>query len=100
MWSVHRDESKWEDATVFRPERFLTADGKELVLPNHFIPYSIGKRSCPGESLAKMALFLIFASVLQRFSLSVDKPESVDMSPVNGITLDTHEYFLTAVPRT
>ena len=58
-----------------------------------------GKRSCPGETLAKMALFLVFTTVLQRFTLSLDDSESVDMTPVNGITLDTKDYYLTAVSR-
>ncbi len=56
---------------MFRPERFLNPDGKSLRKIEEFVPFSLGKRSCMGESLAKMELFMIFATLIKRFKFSV-----------------------------
>ncbi|XP_055328099.1 cytochrome P450 2U1-like isoform X2 [Paramacrobiotus metropolitanus] len=97
LWHVHRDSNTWMDGNSFIPERFLSADGASIIIPKQFIPFSTGKRSCPGESLAKMELFLVFASVLQNFSLSLEG--ELDLEPLNGITLDTKDYQMRAEAR-
>ena len=43
----------WLDGKVFRPERFLDNTGK-IVRDEHLIPFSIGRRQCLGETLAKV----------------------------------------------
>lgn len=69
LHSVHHDPEVWGDPEVFRPERFLDAEGC-LVRSKYFIPYSVGSRKCPGEGLARMELFLYATSILQRYHLS------------------------------
>jgi cytochrome P450 len=49
----------WKDGTEFRPERFISADGA-VKKDDHLIPFSVGKRQCLGETLAKVELFLFF----------------------------------------
>ena len=53
---------------VFRPKRFLAESGG-VKFNEHWIPYSIGKRRCLGETLAKSKLFLFFTGIVKQFSL-------------------------------
>lgn len=67
IWSIFYDVSFWKDPEVFRPERFLTDDGTRAQKPERFIPFSYGKRSCPGEVIANMEVFIYFTTILQHF---------------------------------
>ena len=65
LWAIHHDPDRWEDPFCFRPERFLDEQG-QLRLEG-VMPFSSGKRSCPGESFARKAVFLYAARLLYRF---------------------------------
>ncbi len=41
------------------------------------IAFSVGKRLCPGKSLAEKELFLFFTGVMQRFKVKKDPKESL-----------------------
>ncbi|KAK3739740.1 hypothetical protein RRG08_020170 [Elysia crispata] len=66
--SILTTTDTWKDPEKFSPERFLDAQGI-LKQPEQFIPFGIGRRACPGESLAKMELFLFLSSLVQRLDL-------------------------------
>ncbi|KAM3719359.1 Cytochrome P450 2D3 [Dirofilaria immitis] len=61
------DPINFEKPREFRPERFLEDDGCTLKKYDAFSPFSIGKRQCLGESLAKAELFLIYANLMKQF---------------------------------
>ena len=50
-----------------KPERFIK-DGKFVPHP-HVIAFSTGKRSCLGEPLAKMVLFVFLTRILKKFQI-------------------------------
>lgn len=100
LHSVLRDELQWESPWTFNPEHFLDANGNFKKNPA-FIPFSAGKRSCVGESLARMELFLFIVSLLQKFSFSSPKgPDGIDPSPeLSSFTNMPRFYELIASPR-
>jgi hypothetical protein len=66
LYSVHMDPKTWSDPNEFRPERFLDANNS-LILRDQIMPFSIGKRSCLGEVLARQELFVFLGALVQRF---------------------------------
>ncbi|XP_054826697.1 cytochrome P450 2K1-like [Eublepharis macularius] len=101
LYSVLYDESQWEKPLKFYPEHFLDSEGK-FVKRDAFMPFSAGRRICAGETLAKMELFLFFASLLQRFVFQPapgTSKEDLDLTPAVGITAPPIPYHFCALPR-
>ncbi|XP_049762275.1 probable cytochrome P450 304a1 [Schistocerca cancellata] len=71
LWSMHMDKDVWRDPEHFRPERFLNSDGT-LCTKDLTLPFSTGKRVCPGETFARQNMFLMLAALLQNFSVRAD----------------------------
>ncbi|ELU14150.1 hypothetical protein CAPTEDRAFT_121244 [Capitella teleta] len=73
LYHMHHDEDFWENPFEFQPERFLGDDGGLVSAshPNrrHLMPFGAGPRVCLGEALAKSRLFLVIASVMQKFDI-------------------------------
>ncbi|XP_033742980.1 cytochrome P450 2J6-like [Pecten maximus] len=82
--SVMTDPELFENPDKFQPERFLGEDGKLNGKERDVMAFSLGRRVCLGESLARMELFLFLTSLLQRFELL---PESTDNLPSFDATL-------------
>ncbi|KAK6183019.1 hypothetical protein SNE40_010574 [Patella caerulea] len=77
LYSCHFDEQTWDEPSVFKPERFLN-DAGNPTKPPAFMPFSVGPRSCPGDSLAELELFVFFTNILQKFSLTGSGELSTD----------------------
>ncbi|KAJ9580644.1 hypothetical protein L9F63_024179 [Diploptera punctata] len=80
------DKEFWGDPEVFRPDRFIDAEGK-VVIPEQYTPFGYGKHRCMGETLAKSNVFLFTASLLQNFNFSIPpgtSPPSTDA--IDGVT--------------
>lgn len=66
-WALLHDPDYWTDVDRFDPHRFLDSDGKLSPKPESWLPFSAGRRVCLGESVAKPELFLVFATMLQKY---------------------------------
>ncbi|XP_038059763.1 cytochrome P450 2J6-like [Patiria miniata] len=73
LWAVTHDPKVWPEPDQFKPERFLNDKG-EAVQAEELIPFSVGRRSCIGEHLAKMELFIFFSFFLHQFTFK--KPDN------------------------
>ncbi|CAJ0575854.1 unnamed protein product, partial [Mesorhabditis spiculigera] len=74
--TVLYDERVFPDPYTFKPERFINSDGS-LKRYEELVPFSVGKRQCVGEGLAKVELFLFVANLFQRFKFSATQTPSM-----------------------
>ncbi|XP_076286314.1 methyl farnesoate epoxidase [Lasioglossum baleicum] len=97
--SASYDPAYWDDPKVFRPERFLDGTGK-FVQNNASIPFSLGKRRCPGEMLARSTIFLFFAYVIHYFDIEIS-PEHGEPDPngYDGFAISPKPYYLKLTKR-
>ncbi|XP_035273238.1 vitamin D 25-hydroxylase isoform X3 [Anguilla anguilla] len=98
LYSVHFDEKYWSHPDVFSPERFLDASGN-FVRREAFLPFSLGRRHCLGEPLARMEMFLFFSTLMQRFSLQFPPGVVPSLTPKLGMTLQPLPYAICATRR-
>ncbi|CAN1238623.1 Cytochrome P450 CYP82J17 [Linum grandiflorum] len=91
LFKLHRDPNVWSDADVFKPERFLAADGGSVDDQYsgkncELIPFGFGRRSCPGMAFANQVVNLTVARILQGFNVTSHQVP-VDMSQGLGLTM-------------
>ncbi|KAL4678683.1 hypothetical protein H8957_007791 [Semnopithecus entellus] len=98
LYSVHFDEKYWRDPEVFHPERFLDSSGY-FAKKEALVPFSLGRRHCLGEQLARMEMFLFFTALLQRFHLHFPHELVPDLKPRLGMTLQPQPYLICAERR-
>ena len=90
LYAQLHDKEIWGDPEVFRPERFLDPETGVHTTRNNaaFTPFSIGRRSCLGEKLAIINLFIEITRLLQKtkgMSIVLEKgPGSVSFEPDPG----------------
>ncbi|CAI2352587.1 unnamed protein product [Caenorhabditis sp. 36 PRJEB53466] len=93
--TVMYDEKVFPEPYTFNPDRFMDARGK-LRRVEQLVPFSVGKRQCLGEGLARMELFLFFANFFNRYKLAPDEngPPCIDKAVLKGIHTKPYHVIL------
>lgn len=74
LWllELHFDPKIWgPDAEKFNPERFANGISRACKSSQAYVPFGVGARVCPDQSLAMTELQVFFATILSNFSLTV-----------------------------
>lgn len=93
IYHIHHSEKIWGDPENFRPERFLSQDGKIYKKSENVVSFSVGKRQCLGETLARDSLFLFTTNLFQAFKVTcVPNQPQPTLEPAIGFALNAEEY--------
>ena len=96
IYTVHYDPEIFPEPEKFQPERFLSEDGKCFMKNDSVIPFSVGRRACPGETFAKDQLFLFITSFVQNFNIVGEsgKPKPALAVKLGTSTLGPQDYHV------
>ncbi|XP_065938595.1 cytochrome P450 2D20-like isoform X1 [Magallana gigas] len=97
--SFTHDADMFPNPHKFDPGRYINSEGF-LTGQEKVLAFSLGKRSCLGESLAIMELFLFLTSLVQRYKFSMkDSSNPPSLKGVFGLTYSPIPYQLVASKR-
>uniref|UniRef100_A0A914LVD3 Unspecific monooxygenase n=1 Tax=Meloidogyne incognita TaxID=6306 RepID=A0A914LVD3_MELIC len=96
--AVLADGEIFEKPEEFNPERFLDENGK-LKKVDELIPFSVGKRQCLGESLARMELFLFLGNLLNKYKFMPGNDGIPSLKRINGGTARCIKYKCRIIKR-
>nr|XP_022325513.1 cytochrome P450 2B19-like isoform X2 [Crassostrea virginica] len=74
--SILFDSTIFENPYSFSPERFLDENGQLNGKEKYVLSFSVGRRMCLGEALARMELFLFMTSLIQQFEFLPESESS------------------------
>lgn len=107
VWAIGRDSNVWgDDALDFKPERFMPElSGHDNIMDLvsgqsdfRMLPFSTGRRGCPGAAMAIPMIELAVAQLLHFFHWRVEgAPSELDMTETTGSAL-SRQFPLFAFP--
>lgn len=113
-YDLNTSDKYWENPKEFIPERFLetvaankiskdaTANAPSVLrvkknIP-HFLPFSVGKRTCIGQNLVRCFSFLLLTNILESFDVSSENPDLIKMYSA-CVAVPPETYSLKLTPR-
>ncbi|KAI4328921.1 hypothetical protein L6164_021236 [Bauhinia variegata] len=102
-----RNTKIWDNVEEFRPERHWLADGSRVEISHgvdfKILPFSAGKRKCPGAPLGVTLVLMALARLFHCFDWAPSdslKPEDIDTREVYGMTMPKAQPLIAiATPR-
>ncbi|XP_072035591.1 cytochrome P450 2U1-like [Amphiura filiformis] len=98
IFKVDHDPVAWNQPWELKPERFIDENGTFCPSEN-VMPFSVGRRSCIGENLAKMELFIFVSHLLHQFTFKKPKDETLSLEGIMGGSYVPSDYKVQAIRR-
>ncbi|KAF8365870.1 hypothetical protein PRIPAC_83699 [Pristionchus pacificus] len=95
---VHADANEFERPDYFCPERHLNEDGAFVKDPR-ITPFSVGRRACLGETLARMEVFVMFATFVQNCNFTPVGKVPPSIGYTTGFSRAVTDFVLKIQPR-
>ncbi|CAG5012496.1 unnamed protein product [Parnassius apollo] len=96
---VHMDPNLWDEPNKFNPSRFIDDTGK-IKRPEYFMPFGVGRRMCLGDVLARMEMFMFFASMMHQFDVQMEAgAEPPSLEGTVGATISPKAFRVRFLPR-
>lgn len=99
IYGIHWDKNVWKDPENFRPERFIDENG-QLIRSENVVAFSVGRRNCLGESLARIETFQFLMGMMQKYKFGV--PEGHPIPPIAsqcGVTINPKPFKMLLTER-
>ncbi|KAI7756482.1 hypothetical protein M8C21_031044, partial [Ambrosia artemisiifolia] len=89
-FAIARDPSIWEDADMFKPERFLNSSVDYKGFHFELLPFGSGRRGCPGIQFAVSINELVLANLVYKYDFALPngvRAEDLDMTELAGLVV-------------
>jgi len=94
---TQRDPNIWgEDAAQFRPERWEDSDVKPSAC--EYMPFSAGKRVCPGQQLALSECSYVLARFVQAFPSIENRDPEIKYVEEHRMAMQSRNGVMVAFP--
>ena len=89
LCKLHHDDREWPEPEKFKPERFLDSDRQFVgwTKLNGFLPFSVGRRECPGQSLAKIMMFTFASTLLHYYKFELLEGEEISSPEMSELAI-------------
>src|SRR5438477_356561 len=71
-YHLNLSEKYWSEPLKFKPSRFVSNNGNvsHISKPDHFFPFSSGRRACLGYKMVQTISFTTIANLVLNFKMS------------------------------